>query len=127
MARSGSNAMRASAVKSSFIIQDAHDDFSVVSRRAGRIIEVSDLVKHYDGVQAVIGISFFVYEGEIFGLLGPNGAGKTTTLEIIETSGRKPREYSCGRTVCGQRPECHQADDRRSASGRGLLSKPYAA
>ena len=31
------------------------------------------------------GISFDVYEGEIFGLLGPNGAGKSTTLEIIET------------------------------------------
>jgi ABC-2 type transport system ATP-binding protein len=31
------------------------------------------------------GISFDVFEGEIFGLLGPNGAGKTTTLEIIET------------------------------------------
>lgn len=31
------------------------------------------------------GVSFDVYEREIFGLLGPNGAGKTTTLEIIET------------------------------------------
>lgn len=31
------------------------------------------------------GLSFNVYEGEIFGLLGPNGAGKSTTLEIIET------------------------------------------
>jgi len=36
-------------------------------------------------LEAVKGISFEVYEGEIFGLLGPNGAGKTTTLEIIET------------------------------------------
>ncbi len=44
-----------------------------------------DLVKHYDQIHAVNGISFNVYEGEIFGLLGPNGAGKTTTLEIIET------------------------------------------
>jgi ABC-2 type transport system ATP-binding protein len=33
----------------------------------------------------VKGISFDVYEGEIFGLLGPNGAGKSTTLEIMET------------------------------------------
>jgi ABC-2 type transport system ATP-binding protein len=49
------------------------------------VIEVSNLVKHYADVQAVNGISFQVYEGEIFGLLGPNGAGKTTTLEIIET------------------------------------------
>ena len=49
------------------------------------IISVQDLVKNYGIFQAVTGISFNVYEGEIFGLLGPNGAGKTTTLEIIET------------------------------------------
>lgn len=51
----------------------------------GAIIQVTDLVKHYDNFIAVKGISFEVYEGEIFGILGPNGAGKTTTLEIIET------------------------------------------
>lgn len=50
-----------------------------------KIIEVHNLIKKYDDFVAVNGISFDVYEGEIFGLLGPNGAGKTTTLEIIET------------------------------------------
>src|SRR4051812_17963104 len=50
-----------------------------------KIIEVKDLVKKYGSFEAVKGISFDVYEGEIFGLLGPNGAGKSTTLEIIET------------------------------------------
>ncbi len=49
------------------------------------IISVSNLVKNYGSFQAVKGISFEVFEGEIFGLLGPNGAGKSTTLEIIET------------------------------------------
>ncbi|HNS12416.1 MAG TPA: ABC transporter ATP-binding protein [Bacteroidia bacterium] len=49
------------------------------------IIEVKNLVKRYEELIAVQGISFEVYSGEIFGLLGPNGAGKTTTLEIIET------------------------------------------
>jgi ABC-2 type transport system ATP-binding protein len=49
------------------------------------IISVKNLVKNYGNFEAVKGISFEVYENEIFGLLGPNGAGKSTTLEIIET------------------------------------------
>jgi len=49
------------------------------------MISVKDLVKNYGSFQAVKGISFDVYDGEIFGLLGPNGAGKSTSLEIIET------------------------------------------
>jgi ABC-2 type transport system ATP-binding protein len=49
------------------------------------IIRVSNLVKRYGSFEAVKGISFEVYPGEIFGLLGPNGAGKSTTLEIMET------------------------------------------
>ena len=49
------------------------------------IIAVKDLVKNYGNFEAVKGISFDVYENEIFGMLGPNGAGKSTTLEIIET------------------------------------------
>ena len=53
------------------------------------IISVTNLVKNYGNFQAVKGISFDVYEGEIFGLLGPNGAGKSTTLEIIETLRQK--------------------------------------
>lgn len=62
------------------------------------IIEVADLRKSYGDFQAVKGVSFQVYEREIFGLLGPNGAGKTTTLEIIETL----RDKTSGEvTVCG--------------------------
>jgi len=52
---------------------------------ARTIISVKDLHKKYGDFEAVKGISFDVYEGEIFGLLGPNGAGKSSTLEIIET------------------------------------------
>lgn len=62
------------------------------------IISVKDLVKKYGDFTAVNGLSFEVYEGEIFGLLGPNGAGKSTTLEIIETL----RDKTSGEiTVCG--------------------------
>jgi ABC-2 type transport system ATP-binding protein len=47
-------------------------------------VTVNDLVKTYDGVRGVDGVSFEVNEGEVFALLGPNGAGKTTTVEILE-------------------------------------------
>lgn len=62
------------------------------------IITVNDLVKNYGSFKAVKGISFDVYEGEIFGLLGPNGAGKSTTLEIMETL----RDKTSGEVIiCG--------------------------
>jgi ABC-2 type transport system ATP-binding protein len=47
------------------------------------IVEVSNLVKSYNGIPAVKGINFTIHRGEIFGLLGPNGAGKTTTISIL--------------------------------------------
>ena len=58
---------------------------------ANKIITVENLVKKYGNFEAVKGISFDVYEGEIFGLLGPNGAGKSTTLEIIEKKQKQPQ------------------------------------
>ncbi|MBS1564050.1 MAG: ABC transporter ATP-binding protein [Bacteroidetes bacterium] len=62
---------------------------------ARTIISVKDLHKRYGDFEAVKGISFEVYEGEIFGLLGPNGAGKSSTLEIIETL----REKTSGEVI----------------------------
>lgn len=47
------------------------------------IIEVKNLTKTFGKNQAVKGLSFEVFEGEICGLLGPNGAGKTTTIQMI--------------------------------------------
>ena len=49
------------------------------------IIQVENLVKSYNSIEAVGGVSFDVAEGEIFGFLGPNGAGKTTTINILCT------------------------------------------
>ncbi len=46
-------------------------------------IQVENLVKKFEDVTAVDGISLQVQKGELFGLLGPNGAGKTTTINIL--------------------------------------------
>ena len=48
-------------------------------------IEVSHLVKTFNGLTAVNDLSFRVEPGELFGFLGPNGAGKTTTINILCT------------------------------------------
>ncbi len=65
------------------------------------VVEVENLVKRYGAVEALRGVSFQVYEGEVFGLLGPNGAGKTSTVEILEGL----RTPDGGRvTVCGLDP-----------------------
>ena len=47
------------------------------------IIEIRDLYKSYKGVEAVKGISFNVFKGDVFGFLGPNGAGKSTTIRMM--------------------------------------------
>jgi ABC-type multidrug transport system ATPase subunit len=39
------------------------------------VIQVENISKAFGSLQAVDGLSFEVYRGEIFGLLGPNGAG----------------------------------------------------
>ena len=48
-----------------------------------KVIEIENLKKSYGEVQAVKGISFEIYKGEMFGLVGPDGAGKTTTIRIL--------------------------------------------
>jgi ABC-2 type transport system ATP-binding protein len=49
------------------------------------IIHVEGLKRNYGKIEAVKGVSFDVYPGEIFGFLGPNGAGKTTTISMLST------------------------------------------
>ncbi len=46
-------------------------------------IKIDGLVKRFEEVTAVDGLSLKIRKGEIFGLLGPNGAGKSTTINIL--------------------------------------------
>jgi ABC-2 type transport system ATP-binding protein len=50
------------------------NEFAIVMER---------VVKRFEDVTAVDGVSLYVAKGELFGLLGPNGAGKTTTVNIL--------------------------------------------
>jgi ABC-2 type transport system ATP-binding protein len=46
-------------------------------------IQITNVKKRYQSLQALGGVSLTIEEGEFFGLLGPNGAGKTTLISII--------------------------------------------
>jgi len=85
------------------------------------IISVKNLSKSYGNFQAVKGISFNVYEGEIFGLLGPNGAGKSTTLEIIETL----REKTSGEVIVDGLDLDKQPGDIKKIIGVQLQTSGY--
>ena len=67
------------------------------------VVKVSDLRKNYGETQALKGVSFEIYPGEIFGIVGPDGAGKTSAFHMlggildatsgdIAVLGKKPRE-----------------------------------
>ena len=48
-----------------------------------QVLQVDQLVKRFDDLVAVDGVSFTIDHGETYGLLGPNGAGKTTTISMV--------------------------------------------
>jgi ABC-2 type transport system ATP-binding protein len=56
---------------------------SMCAAHSKTILSLQGLTKSYGDLLAVDGLSFDVFQGEVFGLLGPNGAGKTTTISMI--------------------------------------------
>ena len=70
------------------------------------ILQVSKISKHFGGVQAVNGVSFNLFEGELLGIIGPNGSGKTTLVNLI-TGFVKPssgRVLLRGKDITGRAP-----------------------
>ena len=73
---------------------------------AEALLKIKGLKVAYGGIQAVKGVDFEVFEGELVSLIGSNGAGKTTTMKAI--TGSLPIndgdiEY-LGKSIRGQGP-----------------------
>ncbi len=49
------------------------------------MIQINNISKSYNDIQALKNISLKINEGELFGLIGPDGAGKTTLMRILMT------------------------------------------
>ena len=68
------------------------------------LLKVDQLHVAYGGIEAVKGIAFEVFEGEVVSLIGANGAGKSTTLKAV--TGLQPIRSGqvsyLGRAVQGQ-------------------------
>ncbi len=82
------------------------------------MLEVRDLVVRYGAIEAVHGIGFEVYVGEVVALIGANGAGKTSTLAAISGLIRPARGSIrlAGRELAGAAPH--------TIFGAGLVQVP---
>jgi len=57
------------------------------------LLEIDNIDVHYGAVQALFGVSLWVYPGEVVAVLGGNASGKSTTLKsvlglVVPTRGR---------------------------------------
>ncbi len=54
-----------------------------MTQSAEMILRIADVTKSFEGVHALVDVTFEVRAGHIKALIGPNGAGKTTLLNVI--------------------------------------------
>src|SRR4051812_34960050 len=71
------------------------------------IVQVDNLSHSYAARKALVGVSFSVARGEIFGFLGPNGSGKTTLFRILSTliAPQSGHVFICGFNVTESRDQ----------------------
>src|SRR5947209_11132548 len=76
------------------------------------ILELQGITKAFGGVEALCGVDFALFAGEIHGLVGENGAGKSTLMKII--AGVHP-EFSGRLVLDGKETRFRSVRDARAA------------
>jgi ABC-type Fe3+/spermidine/putrescine transport system ATPase subunit len=92
---------------------------------SGAALEVRNVVKRFNRVTAVDGVSFTVGHGAVLTLLGPSGCGKTTTLRVV-AGFERPEEGEVdiqGRTVVAPLRGINVPPEKR---GLGMVFQSYA-
>ena len=56
--------------------------------RHNPVIEMKNIYKSFEGVRALNGMSFDLYQGEVHCLVGENGAGKSTLVKVLSGAHR---------------------------------------
>ena len=74
------------------------------------VLELSGISKHFGAIQALIGVSLALHEGEVVGLMGDNGAGKSTLVKIV--AGNYPPSDGA-LTIGGRKVAFHKPTDAR--------------
>ena len=78
---------------------DTRPQLTVKTERiGGKILEMYNVTKSYDGVKMVDDFSYVFKKGEKIGVVGPNGIGKSTFLNLL-TEQLRP---DSGRVIVGQ-------------------------
>jgi branched-chain amino acid transport system ATP-binding protein len=88
---------------------------SIATAGPSAVIDARNLVKRFQGMTAVDGMSLSLGAGEMLGLIGPNGAGKTTLFNLIAGS----LTPTSGEIWIGGRDVSQESPERRIARGVG--------
>src|SRR5690349_18137771 len=91
-------------------------------RQPRELLRVVELVKTYDGVTALAGVSLAVRPGEIVALAGENGSGKSTLIKVI--AGVEPPDS--GRVVIDEMDATTRAPAERIEAGVQIIYQDLA-
>ena len=90
------------------------------------VLQVDDISKSFDGVEAVRDVSLQVHSGETISILGPSGSGKSTLLRCINWLEKPDRGdvYLAGKRV-GRKEDGQLMSDRELASVRTQMGMVF--